>query len=239
MKAHHILIVEDEVITRTKLAGYFESEGYQVSAVGSAKEMRQVLSREDISMLLLDINLPDESGLLLAREVRGQSNMGIVLVTGKTDDIDRIVGLEIGADDYVTKPFNPRELLARVTNLLRRIHTVNDTTVQYKSIYHFDNLVLDASRRLLLGRDEEENKLTRAEFELLLVFMTHPGKVLNRDRLLSQVTHRSWDPNDRTIDVLIMRLRRKIERDYKQPILFTTVHGEGYLFSGLDEHKGG
>ena len=157
---------------------------------------------------------------------------------GKTDDIDRIVGLEIGADDYVTKPFNPRELLARVTNLLRRIHTVNDAPVQHKSIYHFDNLVLDASRRLLLGRDEEEIKLTRAEFELLLVFMTHPGQVLNRDRLLSQVTHRSWDPNDRTIDVLIMRLRRKIERDYKQPILFATVHGEGYLFSGLDEHKG-
>jgi two-component system torCAD operon response regulator TorR len=161
--------------------------------------------------------------------------MGIVLVTGKTDDIDRIVGLEIGADDYVTKPFNPRELLARVTNLLRRIHNHSEAPVQHKSIYHFDGLLLDASRRHLLDRDQQEIKLTRAEFELLLVFMTHPGQVLNRDRLLSQVTHRSWDPNDRTIDVLIMRLRRKLERNYKQPMLLTTVHGEGYLFNGLDE----
>ena len=236
MKSYHILIVEDEVITRTKLAGYFESEGYRVTAVGSAKEMRLVLSQEDVSMLLLDINLPDESGLLLAREVRAKSNMGIVLVTGKTDDIDRIVGLEIGADDYVTKPFNTRELLARVTNLLRRIHDHSETPIQHKSIYHFDDLVLDASRRHLLGRDQQEVKLTRAEFELLLVFMAHPNQMLNRDRLLSQVTHRSWDPNDRTIDVLIMRLRRKLERDYKHPTLFTTVHGEGYLFSGINEN---
>ena len=235
MKTHHILIVEDEAITRTKLAGYFESEGYRVTAVSCAREMRLVINQEDISMLLLDINLPDESGLLLAREVRAKSNMGIVLVTGKTDDIDRIVGLEIGADDYVTKPFNPRELLARVTNLLRRIHSHSEEPIQHKSIYAFDGLLLDASRRHLLGRDQQEIKLTRAEFELLFVFMTHPGQVLNRDRLLSQVTHRSWDPNDRTIDVLIMRLRRKLERDYKQPTLLTTVHGEGYLFSGLNE----
>ena len=235
MKTRHILIVEDEAITRTKLAGYFESEGYRVTAVSCAREMRLVISQADINMLLLDINLPDESGLLLAREVRANSNMGIVLVTGKTDDIDRIVGLEIGADDYVTKPFNPRELLARVTNLLRRIHNPSDEPVQPKSIYPFDDLLLDVSRRHLLGRDQQEIKLTRAEFELLLVFMTYPGQVLNRDRLLSQVTHRSWDPNDRTIDVLIMRLRRKMERDYKQPILFSTVHGEGYLFSGLDD----
>jgi len=236
MKSHHILIVEDEAVTRTKLAGYFKSEGYRVTAVGSAKEMRLVLSQEDISMLLLDINLPDESGLLLAREVRAKSNMGIVLVTGKTDDIDRIVGLEIGADDYVTKPFNTRELLARVTNLLRRIHDHSEIPMQHKSIYHFDGLVLDASRRHLLGRDQQEIKLTRAEFELLLVFIAHPSQMLNRDRLLSQVTHRSWDPNDRTIDVLIMRLRRKLERDYKHPTLFTTVHGEGYLFSGINQN---
>ena len=236
MKSHHILIVEDEAVTRTKLAGYFESEGYHVTAVGSAKEMRLILSQEDVSMLLLDINLPDESGLLLAREVRAKSNMGIVLVTGKTDDIDRIVGLEIGADDYVTKPFNTRELLARVTNLLRRIHDHSEIPMQHKSIYHFDGLVLDASRRHLLGRDQQEIKLTRAEFELLLVFITHPSQMLNRDRLLSQVTHRSWDPNDRTIDVLIMRLRRKLERDYKHPTLFTTVHGEGYLFSGINQN---
>lgn len=143
--------------------------------------------------------------------------MGIVLVTGKTDDIDRIVGLEIGADDYVTKPFNPRELLARVTNLLRRIHSQSEEPIQHKSIYAFDGLLLDASRRHLLGRDQQEVKLTRAEFELLFVFMAHPGQVLNRDRLLSQVTHRSWDPNDRTIDVLIMRLRRKLNVTIKTP----------------------
>ncbi|HCH22669.1 MAG TPA: two-component system response regulator TorR [Oceanospirillaceae bacterium] len=232
MPTQHILIVEDEPVTRTKLLGYFEAEGYRVSAVGTAAEMEKVLDKEDIQLVLLDINLPDNNGLLLTRELRSHSPIGIILVTGKTDDIDKIVGLEVGADDYVTKPFNPRELLARVRNILSRVNavTAKDST---KAVYKFDGLEFDGPKRQVLGRDGSIIKLTRAEYELLMVFIRHPNQVLNRDRLMNKVTHRSWDPSDRTIDVLVMRLRKKLERDYKSPILLSTVHGEGYLFSGL------
>ena len=233
MPTQHILIVEDEPVTRTKLLGYFKAEGYLVTAVGTAAEMEQVLEKEDIQLVLLDINLPDNNGLLLTRELRGHSSIGIILVTGKTDDIDKIVGLEVGADDYVTKPFNPRELLARVRNILSRVNAASSAEDSTKATYRFDGLEFDAPKRQVLGRDGSIIKLTRAEYELLMVFVGHHNQVLNRDRLMNKVTHRSWDPSDRTIDVLVMRLRKKLERDYKSPILFSTVHGEGYLFSGL------
>lgn len=233
MPIQHILVVEDEPVTRAKLLGYFEAEGYQVTAVGSASEMEKVLDKEDIHLVLMDINLPDNNGLLLTRELRSQSSVGIILVTGKTDDIDKIVGLEVGADDYVTKPFNPRELLARVRNILSRINAVSGSENYSKAVYKFDGLTFDAPRRLVVNREGESIKLTRAEYELLMVFMVHPNQVLNRDRLMNKVTHRSWDPSDRTIDVLVMRIRKKLERDYKSPSLFCTVHGEGYLFSGF------
>ncbi len=234
MSFQHILVVEDEPVTRTKLLGYFEAEGYKVTAVGSAKEMEKVLDQEDIHLILLDINLPDNNGLLLTRELRSRSSIGIILVTGKSDDIDKIVGLEVGADDYVTKPFNPRELLARVRNILTRVSANNGVENYGKAVYKFDGLTFDAPRRLVVTRDGETIKLTRAEYELLMVFMVHPNQVLNRDRLMNKVTHRSWDPSDRTIDVLVMRLRKKLERNYKSPALFCTVHGEGYLFSGIN-----
>ena len=235
MPIQHILIVEDEPVTRSKLLGYFEAEGYRVTAVGTAGEMEKVLTQEDIQLILLDINLPDNNGLLLTRELRSHSSIGIILVTGKTDDVDKIVGLEVGADDYVTKPFNPRELLARVRNILSRVNAASSSEDSSKAVYKFDGLSFDTPKRQVLGRDGDIIKLTRAEFELLMVFAKHPNQVLNRDRLMNKVTHRSWDPSDRTIDVLVMRLRKKLERDYKSPLLFSTVHGEGYLFTNLSE----
>ncbi|MCP4789744.1 MAG: two-component system response regulator TorR [Gammaproteobacteria bacterium] len=234
MPIQHILIVEDEPVTRAKLQGYFQAEGYEVTAVGSAREMDTVLEQQDVHLLLLDIHLPDSNGLVITRELRSRSPIGIILVTGKTDDVDKIVGLELGADDYVTKPFNPRELLARVRNILSRVNAAVGRTDSRMASYKFDGITFDVQKRLVLDRNQNSIKLTRAEFELLIVFIEHPDQVLNRDRLMNKVTHRSWDPSDRTIDVLVMRLRKKIERDYKEPLLLTTVHGEGYAFTGLN-----
>jgi len=226
--AEHILVVEDEPVTRAKLAGYFEAEGYRVSEAADGEEMWRRLSRDWVDLVLLDINLPGEDGLYLTRRLRARFDIGIILVTGRTDEIDRIVGLEIGADDYVTKPFNQRELLARVKNLLRRVaaaRTADTPTMR------FNDWEFDLRRRRLVAPDGRTVPLTRAEYELLAAFVRHPGVVMNRDRLLAHVTHRTWDPSDRTIDVLVGRLRRKLERDPKTPELIITAHGEGYVFA--------
>ena len=228
-RRYHVLIVEDDDVTRAKLAGYFEVAGYQVSEAVDGEEMRLSMARGDIDLLLLDINLPGEDGLALTREVRSASEMGIILVTGRTDDVDRIVGLEMGADDYVTKPFNSRELLARAKNLLRR------TTVsvrQVSPVKAFAGWQFDTKARRLHDPDGQRVLLTRAEYELLAAFCARPGEVLARERLLGSITHRSWEPSDRTVDVLVRRLRRKLEKNPKQPELIVTAHGEGYMFAG-------
>ena len=224
----HILVVEDDPVTRAKLAGYFESEGYRVSEAEDGQSMWPLLSGQPVDLVLLDINLPGEDGLFLTRQLRARFDFGIILVTGRTDDVDRIVGLEIGADDYVTKPFNQRELLARVKNLLRRAAAAEPSGEGPK---RFGAWQFDMQCRRLSDADDCAVPLTRAEFELLSAFVCHPGVVMSRDRLLSQVTHRNWDPNDRTIDVLVRRLRKKIEADPKAPEIIVTAHGEGYLFA--------
>ncbi len=224
----HILVVEDDPVTRAKLAGYFESEGYRVSEAADGEAMWPLLADGGVDLVLLDINLPGEDGLFLTRQLRSRYDFGIILVTGRTDDVDRIVGLEVGADDYVTKPFNQRELLARVKNLLRRTAAAARAE---EGPRRFGPWRFDLERRRLSGPDDAKVALTRAEFELLSALVRHPGTVMSRDRLLSQVTHRHWDPSDRTIDVLVRRLRKKIERDPKTPELILTAHGEGYLFA--------
>jgi len=239
LKNKHILVVEDEVITRAKLVGYFQHEGYQVSEATSKAEMNIVLDNHHIDLVILDINLPDEDGLMITRTLRSQSNIGIILVTGRTDAIDKIVGLEMGADDYVTKPFELRELLVRVKNLLWRISLTTQANNELDNaikgatndeLFHFGNCTFDISKRKLC-QDGEQIKLTKAEYEMLVAFITHPERVLSRDRLLNLIDHRVEAPNDRTIDVLVRRLRNKIESDPKNPAYFVTVHGEGYLFA--------
>ncbi len=224
----HILVVEDDPVTRAKLVGYFESEGYRVSEAEDGQAMWPLVSDRSVDLVLLDINLPGEDGLFLTRELRARFDFGIILVTGRTDDVDRIVGLEVGADDYVTKPFNQRELLARVKNLLRRTAAIERSGDGPK---RFGAWQFDLKCRRLSDADNCAVPLTRAEFELLSAFVCHPGVVMSRDRLLNQVTHRNWDPNDRTIDVLVRRLRQKLERDPKAPEFIVTAHGEGYLFA--------
>lgn len=225
---HHVLIVDDEAVTRAKLAGYVEAAGHRVTEAEDGPQMRDVLSRDPADLILLDINLPGEDGLDLTRELRNGSDVGIILVTGRTDDIDRVIGLEIGADDYVTKPFVPRELLARIKSLLRR---VGGRILVDQPIKKFAGWTFDNRTRRLVSPDGNRETLTRAEFELLNAFVERPNVVLTRDRLLNLITHRSWDPSDRTVDVLVRRLRRKIEVDPKHPELIVTAHGEGYIFA--------
>ncbi|EIM1707052.1 two-component system response regulator TorR [Aeromonas dhakensis] len=232
--SHHILVVEDDVVTREKLTGYFEREGYRVTAVENGQEMRAVLAAQEVALVMLDINLPGEDGLLLTRELRARSTVGIILVTGRSDAVDRIVGLEMGADDYVTKPFELRELLVRVKNLLWRISLAaaqpSEPAVADDAV-RFGPWRFDIPRRQL-SRDGVPVRLTKAEYEVLVAFIANAGRVLSRERILALTSHRGDGPSDRTIDVLIRRLRGKMEQDPRDPQLFVTVHGEGYLFAG-------
>lgn len=232
--SHHILVVEDDVVTREKLTGYFEREGYRVTAVENGQEMRAVLAEQEVALVMLDINLPGEDGLLLTRELRARSTVGIILVTGRSDAVDRIVGLEMGADDYVTKPFELRELLVRVKNLLWRISLAAaqpSEPVVADDAVRFGPWRFDIPRRQL-SRDGVPVRLTKAEYEVLVAFIANAGRVLSRERILALTSHRGDGPSDRTIDVLIRRLRGKMELDPRDPQLFVTVHGEGYLFAG-------
>lgn len=215
--SYHVLVVEDDVVTSSKLTGYFQNEGYTVTQAESGTQMREALKSNDIDLIMLDINLPGEDGLMLTRELRSQSDIGIILVTGRTDSIDKIVGLEMGADDYVTKPFELRELLVRVKNLLWRISAVKNKLSEEIGVSHNANLVrfsewtFDIQRRAL-SRNGEPVKLTKAEYELLVALSSYPNQVLSRERILNMISHRVDAPNDRTIDVLIRRMRAKMEK---------------------------
>jgi len=226
---HHVMVVEDDAVTRARLAGYVEAAGHRVSEAGDGDQMRAILAHDPAEVVLLDINLPGEDGLDLTRELRARPQLGIILVSGRTDEVDRIIGLEIGADDYITKPFNPRELLARIKSLLRRLGVASAPLPS--PLKRFSGWSFDPQARRLLAPNGSAVTLTRAEYELLAAFVERPRQVLSRERLLGAVTHRSWAPSDRTIDVLVRRLRQKLEIDPKQPQLIVTAHGEGYIFA--------
>ncbi|WP_298717594.1 response regulator [uncultured Oceanisphaera sp.] len=228
-----ILIVEDDDTTRDCLVEYFRVEQHQVFAARSAEEAEQILSGQDIELVLLDIRLPGKDGLTLTRELRAGSEVGIILVTGRQDDIERIIGLECGADDYVCKPFNPRELLARAKNLARRVRATapRGDTASTANIHRFDHWRIDLDRRVLLDEHDRQTPLTHGEYQLLCAFLHHSGQTLSRDQLLDQIKNREWAPNDRTIDVLVGRLRRKLKDDPANPGIILTVHGAGYVFT--------
>jgi two-component system torCAD operon response regulator TorR len=226
-----LLVVDDDLVTCARIKAYFANEGYVVFAASNGDDMWQLVRTEPVDVVLLDVGLPGKDGLELARELRAHdAHLGIILVSGRSDDIDKIVGLESGADDYVTKPFNARELLARVKIVLRGLRDRPHTPAA--SAYRIGDWSLDLAHRRLTGRDGRREHLTRGEFDLLVILARHPGVVLSRERLMQCVSHRSWDPNDRTIDVLISRLREKVEDDPKNPELIITMRGEGYLLAG-------
>lgn len=226
----HILVVEDEPITREQVVSYFEEEGFRVSSTGSGDEVRKLLAENDIILVLLDIKLPGKDGLTLTREIRTDSDIGIILVTSKQEQIDRILGLESGADDYVTKPFDPRELLSRAKNLIRRVH-IQQSQKRKSHIRKFDGWVLDLNKRELTSPDGELASLSAGEYQLLLAFMEKAGEVMNRDQLMNRIRNREWFPDDRYIDVLVGQLRKKLGERASTAKLITTIHGTGYLFT--------
>lgn len=230
----HILVVEDDPASRSLLVSHFENEGYRLSETDQAEHALSLIEHEDIDLVLLDIRLPGKDGLTLTRELRALSDIGIILVTAKGDEIDRIVGLELGADDYVTKPFNPRELLVRAKNLLRRIEgtrSMNPRPAQ-EGCCQFEGWTLDAYKRVLMTPEGDQERLPQGEFKLLQTLIRHAGQVLSRDQLMDAIHDRDWMPNDRSVDVLVGRLRRKLRENPSDPRFILTAHGAGYFFAG-------
>jgi two-component system OmpR family response regulator len=230
----NVLIVDDEADMRELLCDLIESNGLRATAVEDGTAMREQLARGGYSLLILDLRLRREDGLALARNVRESSAIPIMILTGKGDETDRILGLELAADDYLMKPFNPRELLARVRALLRRaggeLTTQRAPRNDSDDVTRFGDWVLDFSTRTLRNADDRPCALTPSEFALLEAFVRNANKVLTRDRLLENLRGENADVFDRTIDVLILRLRRKIERNPCQPQFIRTERGAGYIF---------
>jgi two-component system torCAD operon response regulator TorR len=226
----NLLIIEDEPITRSQLAAHFEKEGYQVFVREDAEEVPGLVANEDIDVCLVDINLPGKDGLTLTRELRAFSDVGIILVTGKDEQIDRIVGLESGADDYVTKPFDPRELLSRVKNLLWRVHA-QEKQKEKGFKRSFEGWTLDLNKRELLTPQNEIQPLSAGEFHLLMALIENAGQVMTRDQLMNRIRNREWYPDDRYIDVLVGQVRRKFRQYDPDKTFISTIHGTGYLFA--------
>jgi two-component system OmpR family response regulator len=228
----HIAIVDDHKDIRELVARYLGEHGYRVSVADSAASLRRLLQRSAPDLIVLDIMMPGEDGLSVCRHLRTTSNLPIILLTAVAEDTDRIVGLEMGADDYVTKPFNPRELLARVKAVLRRAQSLPPRQALPRSkAVCFDRWTLEVGRRELVSADGVAVPLSTAEFRLLSALLDHPGLVLTRDQLLDLTVGRAADVYDRSIDNQVSRLRRKIEADPKNPLLIKTHWGGGYSFA--------
>lgn len=235
MEAPVVLLVDDEPELRTLLAEYFGRHGFQVQQAADAAAARERIAQQPPSIALLDINMPGENGLSLARWLReAHPAVAIVMLTTAGESVDRIVGLELGADDYVPKPFELRELLARVRAVLRRLQAgagAPPPPAEAPQRVRFGDCALDLEMRRLFGAQGEEIELTAAEFDLLALFSRHPNRPLTRDQIMEQAHNRGWDVFDRSIDLRIMRLRRKIERNPDKPEVIKTVRNVGYVFT--------
>ena len=229
----HIVVVDDQQEICDVVEEYLTGEGYRVSTAHDGTGMRRVLAQSPADLVILDLMLPGEDGLALARALRSESGIGIIILTGRGETVDRIIGLEMGADDYLPKPFHLRELLARVKSVLRRVQsrTGDDAVPSGRSRAGFSGWTLDLSSRELTSPAGEEVRLTTGEFDLLVAFVSNANQVLSRDRLLDLARNREAGPFDRTIDVQVGRLRRKLEDDPQNPTLIKTVRGSGYIFT--------
>jgi DNA-binding response OmpR family regulator len=237
MTAGHILVVDDDPKVRTLLRRCLEGEGFVVSEAADGAALSACLDKERVSLITLDLNLGQENGLDLARDIRRARNIPIIMLTGKGDAVDRIVGLEVGADDYLAKPFELRELVARIRAVLRRATSAAPAATNGKR-FAFEEWVLDVSRRTLRRDDGTERELTTSEFNLLEAFVQRPHRVLSRDDIMDLVRGQDWSPLDRSIDNLIARLRKKIESNPDRPTLIKTVRGAGYMFTANVERRG-
>ncbi len=229
----HVLVVDDEPQIGALVQRVLANGGYRVSTAQSGEEMRKVLRAGGVDLVILDLMLPGESGLDLLRGLRQGSQVPVIILTALGEPVDRVVGLELGADDYVAKPFEPREILARVRNIFRRAEPAG--AAEPASALRFCGFVLHLPSRRLIGPDGEDIRLTTAEYELLHALAAHPNRVLSRDQLLDLARNRAATPFDRSVDVHIGHLRRKIEDDPREPRIIKTVYGAGYVFAAATE----
>ncbi|MBY0238784.1 MAG: response regulator [Burkholderiaceae bacterium] len=228
-----ILIVDDDRDIRTLLADYLESNGYRTQCAADGAAMWKQLEDARPDLIVLDLNMPGEDGLTLCRKLRATSSLPVIMLTARSEPLDRILGLEMGADDYLPKPFEPRELLARIRSVLRRSHAMPSNAGSDKvQKMRFSHWTLDLTARHLLNPDGIIIMLSGAEFRLLKVFLEHPNRVLNRDQLLNLTQGRDADPFDRSIDIQISRLRQKLGEDARVPQIIKTVRNGGYVLAG-------
>jgi DNA-binding response OmpR family regulator len=235
-----ILVVDDDIKIRSLLRNVLEDDGFCVCEAQTEEEVLQIIAKTPLSLITLDLNLGSESGINIARQIRRTSNIPIIMVTGKDDVIDRVVGLEVGADDYITKPFHVREVVARIRSVLRRSEgsaplaeaPVESPRSDTESMqFRFDGMTAVPDQMKLLDRTNAECELTSGDFKLLDVFLNRPKRILSRDQLMDLTGGTEWNPLDRAIDNQIARLRKKIEREPSEPKLIKTVRGVGYTFA--------
>lgn len=235
----HIAVVDDERDIRETVAEYLEINGYKVSKAEGGTALRRILEQGPVDLAILDVTMPGEDGLSIARWMRGENSAGVIMLTARDSVIDRVVGIEMGADDYLTKPFDLRELLARVKAVLRRVGRTAEPAatggdIGYRTV-RFGACQLDLDAHKLHDANGQEIPLTAMEFDLLKAFADRPNRVLTRDQLLDLAHNRDFEPFDRSIDIRIARIRRKIEVDPGKPEIIKTVRGAGYLFSGVGD----
>lgn len=228
----HILIVDDDVEIRNLLRAYFEKNGYRISLAADGRGLWAAFSVGQPDLVVLDLMLPGDDGFTLCRELRARSNVPVIMLTARGDETDRIVGLELGADDYLAKPFNARELLARVKSVLRRVRSLpeNLRPAQVKG-FHFAGWALDIATRNLTSPTGVVIALSGTEFRLLHTFLSHPNRVLTRDQLMDLMLSRDAAPFDRAIDVQVSRLRHRLGEDAREPAIIKTVRSQGYVFA--------
>jgi len=228
----HILVVDDDADIRELLSEYLQKQGFRVTAVADGRGLRAAVDVSPPDIVILDLMLPGEDGLALCRELRARSALPIIMLTARGDETDRIVGLELGADDYVPKPFNPRELLARIRSVLRRARALPDNLKHEDGgVFRFAGWTLDAATRNLTSPQGVVVALSGTDFRLLKIFLEHPNRVLTRDQLIDFMLEREAGPYDRAIDVQVSRLRQRLGEDAREPAIIKTVRGRGYVFA--------
>jgi two-component system OmpR family response regulator len=235
-KQDHILIVDDDAEIRGLIREYLQKHGYRVAAAANGRELRAAVQTARPDLIVLDLMLPGEDGLELCRELRADSDVPIIMLTARGEETDRIVGLEMGADDYLPKPFNPRELLARIKSILRRTRTLPENLQpEAARTIRFAGWALDVATRNLRSPQGVVVALSGTEYKLLRTFVAHPNRVLNRDQLIDLMLSRDASPFDRSIDVQVSRLRHRLGDDAAEPAIIKTVRGEGYVLAAAVE----
>ncbi|HEY7742812.1 MAG TPA: response regulator [Burkholderiales bacterium] len=231
-KQDHILVVDDDAETRGLLSEYLQKHGYRATVVADGKGMQAALATAKPDLVVLDLMLPGEDGFTLCRALRARSGLPVIMLTARGEETDRIVGLEMGADDYLAKPFNPRELLARIRSVLRRARSLPENLTPEKvSAFRFGNWTLDAATRNLIAPDGVVVPLSGTEYRLLRIFLSHPNRILTRDQLIELMSSRDAAAFDRAIDVQVSRLRHRLREDAREPAIIKTVRSQGYVLA--------